>query len=203
MAARGPFGVLLQAQRRAQTSSRAFGDSREPANRALGFLYRKRRCLFYPLFVLAAVAVLVWWAYSPSLPAETLKARYTNSDSKFIDIGGAETHMRDQGNPDGIPLLLIHGAGGSLHEWEGWVDELKSKARLISVDLPGHGLTGSWPRNEYTVEAYADFIELLVDKLKLDRFATAGQSLGGAVAWTFAARQPDPVTQGRRVDAGR
>jgi hypothetical protein len=35
--------------------------------------------------------------------------------------------------------------------------------------LPGHGLTGVWPRAEYTVEAYADFIEVPVDTLNLDQ----------------------------------
>jgi pimeloyl-ACP methyl ester carboxylesterase len=146
-------------------------------------------------------AAMGWWAYSPSLPREVLKARYANAASRFIDVGGARAHVRDQGSPDGIPLLLIHGSGGSLHVWEGWVRELGSSVRLISVDLPGHGLTGAWPRNEYTVEAYADFIEMLADILKLDHFAIAGHSLGGGVAWTLAVRRPDRVSQIILVDA--
>jgi pimeloyl-ACP methyl ester carboxylesterase len=150
---------------------------------------------------LAALAAVAFCAYSPSLPPEMLKARYANDKSQFIDIGGTLAHVRDQGNPDGIPLVLIHGSGGSLHEWEGWARELGSKARLISVDLPGHGLTGAWPRNEYTVDAYADFLELLADRLCLDRFALAGHSLGGAVAWTFAATRPGRVSQIILVDA--
>ena len=44
-----------------------------------------------------------------------LTARYANDKSKFIDVSGARAHVRDQGNPDGIPVVLIHGAGGSLH----------------------------------------------------------------------------------------
>jgi len=90
---------------------------------------------------------------------------------------------------------------GSLHMWEGWVRELGGKARLISVDLPGHGLTGTWPRDEYTIEAYADFVEVLVDTLNLDRFVLVGHSMGGAVAWTFAATRPDRVSQLILVDA--
>ena len=143
------------------------------------------------------------WAYSPALPPEVLIARYASDQSKFIDVAGARAHVRDQGNPACIPLVLIHGAGGSLHIWEGWVRELGSKARLISVDLPGHGLTGAWPRHEYTVDAYVDFIEALVDALKLDRFALAGHSLGGGVAWTFAATRPDRVSQIILIDAPR
>lgn len=162
---------------------------------------RPRRWLAYPLLALGALAGVALWAYSPSLPPELLIARYANDRSTFIDIGGVRAHVRDQGNPNGIPLVLIHGSGGSLHVWEGWAQELQSSARLISVDLPGHGLTGAWPRNVYTVEAYADFIEALVDKLKLDRVVLAGHSLGGAVAWTFAATRPDRVSQIILVDA--
>jgi pimeloyl-ACP methyl ester carboxylesterase len=162
---------------------------------------RRRRWPFYLLSVMGMLAGVAVWAYSPSLPREMLIARYTNAESEFIDVGGARAHVRDQGNPDGIPVLLIHGASGSLHVWEGWARALGGQARLISVDLPGHGLTGAWPRGEYTVEAYADFIELLASTLNLDRFVLAGHSLGGGVAWTFAARRPDRVSQLILVDS--
>ena len=154
------------------------------------------------LLVLAGLAMgVVLWAYAPSLPPDDLIQRYANRNSQFIDIGGARAHVRDEGNKDGIPIVLIHGSMGSLHMWEGWVDRLKDRARLISVDLPGHGLTGAWPREEYTVEAYADFIEVLADTLNLDRFALVGHSMGGAVAWTFAATRPDRVSQLILVDS--
>ena len=154
------------------------------------------------LLVLAGLAMgVVLWAYAPSLPPDDLIQRYANRNSQFIDIGGARAHVRDEGNKDGIPIVLIHGSMGSLHMWEGWVDRLKDRARLISVDLPGHGLTGAWPREEYTIEAYADFIEVLADTLNLDRFALVGHSMGGAVAWTFAATRPDRVSQLILVDS--
>lgn len=162
----------------------------------------RRRWPFAAVLVaLGVLAGVLLWAYSPTLPAETLVARYASEQSMFLDVGGVRAHVRDQGDPDGIPVVLIHGSNASLHVWEGWVRELATQARLISVDLPGHGLTGTWPREEYTVEAYADFIEVLVDALNLDRFVLAGHSLGGAVAWTFAATRPDRVSQLILIDA--
>jgi len=153
------------------------------------------------LFVAAAMAGVALWAYAPSLPAETLIARYANDHSRFIDVGGVRAHIREQGNPDGIPVLLVHGSMGSLHMWEEWARELGKEARVFSVDLPGHGLTGAWPRDEYTVEAYSDFIEVLIDNLHLDRVVLVGHSMGGAVAWTFAATRPDRVIRLVLVDA--
>lgn len=158
----------------------------------------------WPLFLLFAAGVVTGvalWAYAPSLPAETLIARYAGDRSRFIDVGGVRAHIRDEGNPEGVPIVLIHGSNGSLQVWEGWARELGATARVISVDLPGHGLTGPWPRDEYTVEAYADFIEVLIDNLHLDKAVVAGHSLGGAVAWTFAATRPDRVSQLVLIDS--
>lgn len=161
----------------------------------------RRRWPIYALFVLGALLGVALWAYSPNLPADMLIARYANERSKFIDVVGGRAHVREEGDPDGLPVVLIHGSMGSLHVWEEWVRELGSKARLISVDLPGHGLTGAWARDEYTIEAYADFLEVLVDSLNLDRFVLVGHSMGGAVAWTFAATRPDRVSQLVLVDS--
>lgn len=160
-----------------------------------------RRWTLYALFVAAVMAGVALWAYAPSLPAETLIARYANDRSRFVDVGGVRAHVREEGNPDGVPVLLIHGSMGSLHVWDDWVRELGKDAHIFSVDLPGHGLTGAWPRDEYTVEAYSDFIEVLIDNLNLDRVVLVGHSLGGAVAWTFAATRPDRVIELVLVDA--
>jgi len=84
--------------------------------------------------------------------------------------------------------------------WEGWARELGKQPRLISVDPAGHGLSGTWPRDEYTIEAYADFIEVLVDTLHLDRFVLV--AIRWAVRWPGASRHPpDRVSQLILVDA--
>jgi pimeloyl-ACP methyl ester carboxylesterase len=166
----------------------------------------------WPYLLLAAAGALlgvVLWAYTPDLPAEVLIQRYATAQSSFIDVGGVRTHIRDTGNPtgtpggdsDAVPLILIHGSLESLDVWDGWADQLAGRARVISVDLPGHGLTGTWARDEYTIEAYTDFIEVLADTLRLDRFALGGHSMGGAVAWSFASTRPERVSHLILVDS--
>jgi pimeloyl-ACP methyl ester carboxylesterase len=153
------------------------------------------------LFVLGALSGAVLWGYAPDLPRDYLIARYGQPPSTFVDVGGTRAHVRDEGKPDAMPLLLIHGSLGSLYQWEGWVDQLKDRYRVISVDLPGHGLTGAWSRGDYSIEAYADFIEVLADTLGVERFALGGHSMGGAVAWSFAATRPERVSHLILIDA--
>jgi pimeloyl-ACP methyl ester carboxylesterase len=169
--------------------------------RAEDRLSRWRHLPLVLLFVLGGLSGVLLWAYAPDLPRDTLIERYGRPPSTFIDVGGTRAHVRDEGKADAMPLLLIHGSLGSLHMWEGWVAELKDRYRLISVDLPGHGLTGAWARGDYSIEAYTDFIEVLADTLRLERFAIAGHSMGGAVAWSFAATRPERVSHLILVDA--
>lgn len=154
--------------------------------------------------LLVAIAALVALFYKPDLSLDTLKARYANADSRFVTIGDLSVHYRDVGPRDAPVLVLLHGAGASLHTWQGWVDRLQGDFRIVSVDLPGHGLTGGYSESrsaDYHLTGYSAFLERFVDALKLDKFALAGNSLGGGVAWTFAARHPERVTKLILVDA--
>jgi pimeloyl-ACP methyl ester carboxylesterase len=140
----------------------------------------------------AAIAASV--LYTPDIPVETLVPRYASARSQFMDIDGARIHVRDEGSRDGPALLLLHGSNGSLHVWEGWAQRLGDTFRVVSLDLPGHGLTGPWPRDDYAIAAYAALTIQVADRLQLRRFAVGGHSMGGAVAWTIAARWPERVT---------
>ena len=112
-------------------------------------------------------------------------------------------HWRDEGpREDPQPLLLIHGTSASLHTWEGWVAELRKTRRVITFDLPGFGLTGPSAAGDYSDAAYIDFVKRLLDRLALDRVVLGGNSLGGQIAWEFAAAEPARVAALVLVDAG-
>jgi pimeloyl-ACP methyl ester carboxylesterase len=116
-------------------------------------------------------------------------------------VDGVTAHLRDEGpRNDSVPVLLLHGTSASLHTWEGWSAALRSTRRVISVDLPGFGLTGPDPLNDYRIERYTRFVVALLDSLGVRRADVAGNSLGGEIAWETAARAPDRVRKLVLVD---
>ena len=151
--------------------------------------------------IIVVIAVAAAILYTPEMPLQTLKAQYTTDRSQFIDIDGGAIHVRDDGNRQGPVLILVHGSNGSLQVWEPWVQRLGDSLRVISLDLPGHGLTGPWQRNDYSIAAYADLVPKIADRLNIARFAVGGHSMGGAVAWTVATRQPQRVSHLILVDS--
>lgn len=148
--------------------------------------------------LLAALAV----AWAPDRPVADLAARWAQPPSEFLPLQGMQVHLRDEGlasHP--VPVLLLHGTSASLHTWDGWVAELAARERVIRVDLPGFGLTGPFPHDDYSIERYIEFIAALLDALELEQVIIAGNSFGGQVAWEVAASLPDRVAGLVLVDA--
>ncbi len=149
--------------------------------------------------LIAGGAVL---GYTPDTDPAAMKARYATPPSRFIDLGdGTKVHIRDQGKADAPPLVLIHGSNASLHTWEPWVRLLGDQYRIITLDLPGHGLTGASPRG-YTQAAYVDVVDAVMAKLGVTRAVIGGNSMGGGVSWAYALKHPAKVDALILLDAG-
>lgn len=146
--------------------------------------------------------VAVFWLFEEDLPAEEVDRRYSNEASDFLTTpSGARLHFRDEGNPDGIPLLLVHGASASLHTWEPWVAELGDTFRMVTLDLPGHGLTGRVPDDDYGPDAQSRAVSAVAEHLRLERFVIGGNSMGGGVSWRYALEFPRQILALILVDA--
>ena len=141
-------------------------------------------------------ALALWMSRAPAWPVESLVARWAPPPSSFIDLDGQLVHLRDVGpRDDPEPLVLVHGSAASLHTWEGWARTLSAQHRVISFDLPGFGLSGPNADGRYSGERDARFVLALMDRLQVRRFAIAGNSLGGEVAWRTALLAPQRVTR--------
>ncbi len=145
--------------------------------------------------------IIVLFGYQ-DIPLEDLKAKYTNAASAFIKVGGMDVHYRDEGpSTDSIPIVLIHGTGASLHTFEDWVSELKTKHRVVHMDLPAYGLTGPFPNREYSITNYVEFVKDFLTKIGIEKCILGGNSLGGGIAWNFTVAYPEMVEKLILIDA--
>jgi len=157
-------------------------------------------CLAMGLFVLLGGYLAVNW--EPDRPARSLMPRWAPLPSRFFGLGGVEVHYRDEGRRDDpSPLVLLHGTSSSLHTWEGLAYLLSSQKRVISLDLPGFGLTGPSPDGDYRTETEARFVLQFLDALHVQKFDVAGNSMGGNVAWRLALLAPERVQHLILIDA--
>jgi pimeloyl-ACP methyl ester carboxylesterase len=158
------------------------------------------RALFKIILLVIATALLLLVAYIevnkvPDKPVDELSSRWADGASEFVNIAGMNVHMRDEGpKSDPRPIVLIHGTSASLHTWDGWTEALSSERRVIRFDLPGFGLTGPEPNNNYSIEHYAKFVVSVLDELGISSAVIGGNSLGGYIAWATGVLHPERVT---------
>lgn len=152
---------------------------------------------------LGAIACLGLWLYwrAPDLPFATLERDYADAASHYVDVGGVRMHYRDQGRRDGPAVVLVHGFGDNAFSWQGWAKVLGDRYRVLSLDLPGHGLTRAPATTPAAPDLFADLVDRWAERTGIRRFAVAGNSMGGAVAWQLAVRHPRRVSQLILVDA--
>lgn len=161
------------------------------------------RVLIGIVVVLAVLLTGGWLALRrPDIPWPTLQAKYANTASRYMDLpGGLKVHYRDQGKRDGPTLVLVHGFAASLHTWEPWVQRLGSQYRIITLDLPGFGLTSA--PDGYTLGRgdFVGVVDQVTTRLGTSKFVLVGNSMGGGVAWNYTLQHPDRVEGLVLVDA--
>ena len=108
-------------------------------------------------------------------------------------IGVWRLHVRDTGPRDAPAVVLIHGFGASLQTWDGWAPGLSQRWRVVRVDLPGSGLSLPDPAADYRDARSMQMLIALMDQLGVRRASVIGHSIGGRIAWTFAATHPERV----------
>jgi pimeloyl-ACP methyl ester carboxylesterase len=153
-----------------------------------------------PRCVAALAATLLWLAAPVAtaagtrvLPLPQMIAKYADADSRFIEIDDVKLHYKDQGR--GPAVLLIHGSGGDLGDFDGWAPTLVGKGwRVVRLDLPGFGLSGRVVNGNYSIDHVQSLIDGLMDEIGLERFAVVGTSYGGLAAFRYAATRTDRIT---------
>jgi pimeloyl-ACP methyl ester carboxylesterase len=144
------------------------------------------------LFVLAVAGA---WLWTPDKSRAALERLYLNAATDYVEAAGIRLHVRDSGQKQAPAIIMLHGMGASLHTWDAWAEKLSATHRIIRFDLPGCGLTGADPTGNYTNERRIAVLAALMDKLGVQRASLIGNSMGGRLAWTFAAANPARVSR--------
>jgi 2-succinyl-6-hydroxy-2,4-cyclohexadiene-1-carboxylate synthase len=101
-------------------------------------------------------------------------------------------------------LVFVHGWMLSQEYWGPLMDVLCDRYRCISYDLMGFGQSrgGALPRQDYSLQAYAQDLLSLLDDLGIESTWLVGHSLGGSIALWAADYAPDRIKGVIAVNAG-
>src|SRR5882757_3222541 len=122
----------------------------------------------------------------------------TGAQSHFISVGTNRIHYVSVGQGEHT-LVFVHGWACHLGFWGEQVAALADKARLIFVDLPGHGQSDK-PETNYTMDFFAEAVLAVMHDAKVEKAALIGHSMGGAVICRVYQQAPEKVTALVSVD---
>lgn len=149
------------------------------------------------LAALLAVCALVALSFRRKARAEAA----VPAIGAFVDIetaeGSGRIHALERGEtrPDRHPIVLIHGAGGTLrHFSQTLVDPLAETDRVIAVDRPGAGYSIAPGPASMTLTGQAAALKQALDALGVEKPVLVGHSFGGSVALAYALDYPDAVS---------
>ncbi|MDX1449153.1 MAG: alpha/beta hydrolase [Acidimicrobiia bacterium] len=108
----------------------------------------------------------------------------------YVTLEDTTINLQDHGG-EGPPLLLIHGLGGSAGNWARVADPLARHARVVALDLPGHGRSG--PAPVYTLDHHVDVVRSAIGHLGWRDVSLMGNSMGALIAMLVAGRHSELV----------
>ena len=111
---------------------------------------------------------------------------------RIARLKSVDLHWREDGDPDGAPLVFSNSLGTDLRLWDKVLPELPAGLRLIRYDKRGHGLSAC-PAGAYSMDQLADDAEALLEFLGVRDCIFVGLSIGGMIGQALGARRPDLV----------
>jgi len=106
-----------------------------------------------------------------------------------------ETFVIASGDKSAPPLVLLHGSASNAVSWVGDVTEYSQHFRVYAVDLPGEAGRSAENRPAWDGPGFAEWLDDVLDGLKIQKTALLGISQGGWTALKFATNHPERVTR--------
>lgn len=116
------------------------------------------------------------------------------AQGRVLELPGPDLNVREYGSGGDRAIALLHGYSASIQWWEAVAPALAQGARVVAIDLVGHG--GSEAPSEverYSAEGQATAVRQALDALGVRHAVLVGHSMGGTVATVLAESAPDLV----------
>jgi pimeloyl-ACP methyl ester carboxylesterase len=108
----------------------------------------------------------------------------------FVTARGVRFHVTEAGDPDGRPVVALHGWPQHHYAYRDLLADPPAGMRIIAPDLPGYGWSGP-PPHKWAKEDVASDLLALLDELGLDRVLLAGHDWGGWIGYLMVLRAPE------------
>jgi pimeloyl-ACP methyl ester carboxylesterase len=144
------------------------------------------RVLCRMFFCVPALAICLSARLAAGADENSAKAQ-----SHFARLGTNKVHYLTQGQGTNA-LVFIHGWGCNAGFWREQVPAFADKAKLVMIDLPGHGESDK-PEVDYTMEYFADAVIAVMRDAKVEKATLVGHSMGTPVMCKVYAKAPERV----------
>ena len=124
------------------------------------------------------------------------------AQDRYATVNGLRLHYLDYGNPQALPLLMLHGLSGHAHTFDMVAPQLADRYHVLSLDVRGRGESDWAPGGDYTYPTYVNDIAALCAELGIPRITLVGTSMGGLITFMLAAMRPDLVERAVINDIG-
>jgi len=147
-----------------------------------------------PYLVLCALCLLALLceACAPTLPIPSQFEAFERIPIHSVTVHEQRIAYLDVGT--GPPVILIHGFGGSMWQWEHQQHALAEHFRVLTLDLPGSGLSDK-PDIEYRPDQMLGFLVGFMDALEIPHATLVGNSMGAGLAIAMTLEHPARVAK--------
>ncbi|HEY2592491.1 MAG TPA: alpha/beta hydrolase [Chloroflexota bacterium] len=113
----------------------------------------------------------------------------------FTTINGLRLRYLEWGEPSSPAILLLHGFSSTALAWRNVGEALAAQYHVVALDQRGHGASEWDAQGHYTIDDFVADARALSQQLHLAPFVLVGHSMGGSIAYTYAAVHPEDVSR--------
>jgi pyruvate dehydrogenase E2 component (dihydrolipoamide acetyltransferase) len=132
--------------------------------------------------------------FQEEFAAHAAEAGAAAPEPETVEAGGRRIRYLALGEGEGLPIVLLHGFGGDLNNWQFNQEALAAGRPTYAIDLPGHGGSSKeLGAGHVHVGALAGAVVDFMDAKGIAKAHLVGHSLGGAIALDLALNHADRV----------